>query len=330
MMSKTNDSTGYKRYLSQGYLASLPERTARAGAALTGGFVYETGEVLLPLAVRRSRLYQAIVGRLLRITIELVGGVEGVYPTEEMRVRELLVRKTAGNAIELSSFLAVGWSPVWLLAGASDLIGGTKVYLRVLATELRDTGVLSAEEDVASFEELLTALEGTSGMLADTVDVPPLNIPSVRTSWQELRRQVADLPDADGLEKIFSDLQLAARQEDRSILEISSIVALGAVHAGVRLGNVHIFEYYRSALRTITDEGLVSFLHRTSTPYLMRARSHFDPESSTYSERLLRRWADRRSPVARQVTTHGAASGKENAADDHPTGKGQDSERKPM
>src|SRR5215208_5166071 len=315
MMSKTNDNTAYKRYISQRYLASLPERTARAGAALTGGLVYEASEVLLPLAVRRSRLYQAIVGRLLRIMIELVGGVEGVYPTEEMRVRELLVRKTAGNAIELSSFLAVGWSPVWLLAGASDLIGGTKVYLRVLATELRDTGVLSAEEDVASFEELLTALEGTSGVLADTVDVPPLNVSSVRTSWQELRRQVADLPDAEGLEKIFADLQLAARQEDRSVPEISSMVALGAVHAGVRLGNAHIFDYYRSALRTIAGEGLVAFLHRTSTPYLTRASSHFDPLASTYSERLLRRWADRRSPVARQTMTRGESSGEENAAD---------------
>src|SRR5215203_42108 len=117
MMSKTNDNTGYKRYISQRYLASLPERTARAGAALTGGLVYEASEVLLPLAVRRSRLYQAIVGRLLRITIELVGGVEGVYPAQEMPVRELLVRKAAGNAVELASFMAVGWSPVWLLAG---------------------------------------------------------------------------------------------------------------------------------------------------------------------------------------------------------------------
>jgi hypothetical protein len=47
---------------------------------------------MLPFAVRRSRLYQAIVGRLVRITIELVGGVEAVYPTQEMPVRELLVR----------------------------------------------------------------------------------------------------------------------------------------------------------------------------------------------------------------------------------------------
>jgi hypothetical protein len=150
--------------------------------------------------------------------------------------------------------------------------------------------------------------------------VPPLNIPGMRTSWQQLRLQVADLPDADGLEKIFSDLRLAARQEDRSILEISSMVALGAVHAGVRLGDAHIFDYYRSALSTIVEEGLVTFLRRVSTPYLTRARSHFDPGSSTYSERLLRRWADRRSPVARRVTTQGAASSEENAAEDRSRG----------
>jgi hypothetical protein len=295
-----NDKAGTQTVLSRSYLASLPERTARAGAALAGGLVYEASEVVLPEAVRRTRLYRTIVGRLLRITIELVGGVEGVYPTEEMPARELLVRKTAGNAAELVSFLAVGWSPVWLLAGASDLVGGSKIYLRTLVTELQDAGVLAANADVASFEELLSVLEGTSGVLADTVDVCPLNVRSVRTSWQELRRQAADLPDAAGLQKIFADLQLAARREDRSIMEISSVVALGAVRTGVTLGNVHVFDYYRGALRTIVDEGLLSFLWRTSTPYLMRVSSHFDPQSSTYSERLLRRWADRRLPMRRQ------------------------------
>jgi hypothetical protein len=313
-VSDTNVETEAQTIRSRSYLASLPERTARAGAALTGGLVYEASEVMLPLAVRRTRLYQAIVGRLLRITIELVGGVEGVYPTEEMPVRELLVRKAAGNVVEVSSFLAVGWSPVWLLAGASDLVGGTKVYLRTLVAELRDAGVLAPDAEVASFEELLTALEGTSGVLADTVDVPPLNVSSVRTSWQELQRQAADLPDAAGLENIFTELQLAARQEERSVLEISSMVALGAVRAGVSLGNVHIFDYYRLALRTIVDEGLLSFLRRTSTRYLTRAASHFDPRSSTYSERLLRRWADRRAPVGRQSTPHTQASDEETAA----------------
>jgi hypothetical protein len=313
-VNDTNIETEARTHLSRSYLASLPERTARAGAALAGGLVYEASEVVLPLAVRRSRLYQAVVGRLLRITIELVGGVEGVYPAEEMPVRELLVRKTAGNVVELGSFLAVGWSPVWLLAGASDLVGGTKVYLRTLVSELRAAGVLAPDADVSSFEELLGVLEGTSGMLADTADVPPLDVPSLRTSWQELRQQSADLPDAADLERLFAELQLAARQEDQSVLELSSMVALGAVRAGVRLGSVHIFDYYRRALRTIVEEGLIPFLRRTSTPYLARAGSHFDPRSSTHSERLLRRWADRRSSAERQTTPRAEAPGEEEDA----------------
>jgi len=245
---------------------------------------------------------------LLRITIELVGGVKGVFPDQDMPAQELLARKTAGNVIELSSFLAVGWSPLWLLAGASDLIGGTKVYLRVLVGELRDAGVLAADTNVATFEELLTVLEGTSGQLADTVDVPPLNVPSVRTSWQELKRQASDLPDRAVLENVFTELQLAARQEDRSLLEISSMVALGAVRAGVTLGNVHVFDYYHSALRMILEEGLLSFLRRTSNPYLTRAGSHFDLRSSTHSQRLLRRWAGQRSQNERRATEEESAT----------------------
>jgi hypothetical protein len=83
------------------------------------------------------------------------------------------VRKTAGNAIELTSFLAVGWSPLWLLAAAADLTGGTRVYLRALLAELRGAGVLPAESTIASVEELLTTLERSSGLMADTIDMPP-------------------------------------------------------------------------------------------------------------------------------------------------------------
>lgn len=226
-MNDTNTQTGDRAVPSRSYAASLPERTARAGAALADGLVYETSEVVLPPAVRRSRLYQATVGRRLRIIIEMVGDVEGVYPAEEMPVREQLARKAAGNVVELSSFVAVGWSPVWLLAGASDLVG----YLRTLVTELRDEVVLAADADVSSFEGLLGALEGTSGVLADTVDVP-----SLRASGQELWRQVGDLPDAAGLEKISAELQLAARRKDRTIPEISSMVRSARCVPASRLG----------------------------------------------------------------------------------------------
>ena len=58
------------------FLVSLPERLVRAVAALVGGTVHETAELVLPRLVRRSRLYEATAKNLLRITVELVGGVE--------------------------------------------------------------------------------------------------------------------------------------------------------------------------------------------------------------------------------------------------------------
>jgi hypothetical protein len=58
------------------FLVSLPERAFRSVFALVGGGVHETAELLLPRLVRRSRLYEATAKNLLRVSIELVGGVD--------------------------------------------------------------------------------------------------------------------------------------------------------------------------------------------------------------------------------------------------------------
>lgn len=271
------------------YLVSLPERSARSLTALGGGLVYELSGLLLPAGVRRSRLYQATVGRLLRILVEGVGGVKGVFPAEGMDVGELMLRKTAGNAVELASFLAVGWSPIWLLAAVSDLTGGTRLYLQTLVDELKASGVLPAATSIASFEELLAALEGGSGTLADTIDLIPTSLGELRSAWEQLRGHVADLPDAGRLAALFAELQAAAGREGRSLLQISALVALGAVRAGVQLGNVHIFSYYRDALGAIAAEGLPIYLRRVSAPYLVSAVAHLDQRRDSYTQRLLRR-----------------------------------------
>lgn len=280
----------------QRYLASLPERTVRAGAALVGGLLNETSNLLLPRQLRRSRLYQATVAQLMRITVEMVGDVQGVFPGETIPVQELFIRKSAGNVIEVASFLAVGWSPVWLLAAASDLVGGTRTYLRTLVVELKQAGVLPEDANISSFDELLTVLEGTSGTLGDTIVVLPLTARDMRTSWQTLQQHANELPDARQLASIFAVLQQAAQQEGRSLLEMSSIVGLGAVRAGIQMGNTYLFDYYRDALHLIAEEGLLAYLRRVSTPYLTRAVRHFDPQAATLTDQFLSRWV-RRRPV---------------------------------
>lgn len=276
------------------YLASLLERTVRAGAVLVGGVARETTEVLLPLRIRRTRLYQVTVAQLLRIIIEMIGDVKGIYPHEQLPVGELFVRKSAGNVIELSGFLAMGWSPVWLLAAASDLIGGTKAYLSALVEELKRANVLPEDANISSFEELLNALEGTSGTLAETIVVLPLNMKDMRIAWESLQQNVSRLPDPAQLASIFSELQRAAQHEQRSLLEISAIVALGAVRTGIQMGHIHLFEYYRSALQMIANEGLIAYLRRVSEPYRAQIVRHFDPKTPTFTDRFLRRLLERR------------------------------------
>jgi hypothetical protein len=170
----------------------------------------------------------------------------------------LLVRKTVGNAIELASFLAVGWSPLWLLAAAADLTGGTRIYLRALVAELRSAGVLPAESTITSVEELLTTLEQSSGLLADTIDVPPLNVREMRASWQALAQHASELPDAESLAAIFGDLQQVAVREGQTLTSLSGLIAVGAVRAGLQLETTYVFEYYRQALRSIANDGLLT------------------------------------------------------------------------
>ena len=271
------------------YALSLPERTLRATAAAFGGLLYEAAEVLLPGWLRRSRLYQAIVAGTLRIAIELVGGATDILPPDDVSAQELAKRKAAGTGLEMAGLLFVGWSPLWLFAATADLTGGTRTYLRALVAELRRDGLLPEDADVASVDELLDTLEDTSGLVAESLDQPPLNVADMRASWQDLRQEATNLPDADRMERLYEGLRQVAEQEGRSLRSLSSLIAAGALRAGVRTGQVHIFDYYREALIIIATEGLPAYTRRVTRPYLAAAMRHFDPGRLTYSERLLQR-----------------------------------------
>src|SRR5918999_4285427 len=169
------------------FLVSLPERLVRSLVAVVGGTVYETAQLVLPRLVRRSRLYEATAKNLLRVAIELVGGVEAAASVDpEVQPKELAVRKGAGNVVELGSILAFGFSPLWLLAATSDVTRGSRVYLRELVEELKAARVIAEDADVGSVDELLGVLEGTSGRTARLVDLPPLELEELRNSLREL------------------------------------------------------------------------------------------------------------------------------------------------
>jgi hypothetical protein len=275
------------------YVISLPERMTRAAIAIVGGAVYETSNVALPRALRESKLYQVTIDRLLRILIEWVGDVRDVYRDEAIPVQELAARKFTGNVLEVASIFAVGFSPLWVLAAASDVMGGSKTYLRALVEELEAAGHLPQDTDIASYEELLSRLETGSGVMADAIDVPPMSVQEARASFHALRRQASDLPPAEDLAMLFREMQATAQREGRSLTDVSAALGLAAAKAGLEMGNVHVFDFYRDALGAIREEGLLRFLRRVATPYVSRAGSHFDPNVTTYTDRFLR-WLESR------------------------------------
>ena len=268
----------------------MPERVLRFTAAGLGGFIYEATQLLLPGWLRRTRLYQAIIAGLLRIAVELVGGATGILPPDDVGSQELLARKAAGTGIELVGFLTLGWSPLWLFAATADVTGGARTYLRALVSELRQDGLLVEDADVDSVEELLDALENTSGLVAETVDVPPLNAANMRQTWQDLRLNASSLPDARGLASIYSSMQQVANQEGCSLQSISGSIGSAAARTGVQTGQTHIFDFYVDSLRIIGEDGLVNYMRRETLPYRVVAVGHFDPNRISHTERLLRRW----------------------------------------
>ena len=276
--------------MSFSYLVSLPERILRALAASLGGFIYEVSLLVLPGWLRRTRLYTAIVAGLLRIVIELVGGAHGILPQNEVTAQELAARKAAGTGIELAGLLTLGFSPLWIFAAIADLTGGTRAYLRMLVSELKNDGLLAGEENIDTVEELLDSLENTTGIAAEALDVPPLNVSDMRRTWKDLRGNAASLPDATRLAALYAGMQQVAKQENTSIYALSKSIGAAAVRAGVQTGSKHILDFYIASLRTITAEGLAKYTQRVTLPYRTVAASHFDPLYLTYTERLLQRF----------------------------------------
>src|SRR6185312_4862912 len=97
------------------YLLSLPERVLRSASALSAGLVREIGNVTLPKAVRRTKLYQTMVESTLRFLVEQVGQVEGAYPDEDKLAANFLLKRTLGDGIDLAGMVAFHASPVWVL-----------------------------------------------------------------------------------------------------------------------------------------------------------------------------------------------------------------------
>ena len=275
------------------FAASLPERAVRATVASLGGVVHESAQVLLPRVVRNSHFYEATAKNALRIAIEAVGGVEASEP-QPVTAGEIVKRKAAGNVVEIGSIAAFGFSPLWLLAAASDALRGSRVYLETLVDELRKAGVVAPEADFESVDDLLGAFEGASGRTAGLLDVPPLELVELRATLAELRRDAETLPGQDELAALFRGLKRTAAAERRPLLEVSTGMGMAILLSARSVGRTHLVVPYREDWRPLRSEGFAAYARRVSRPYGRAVAGHFDPTRLTWTERLLAKARRRR------------------------------------
>ncbi len=298
------------------YLLSLPERLVRSALGLSAGLVREAGEVVLPARVRRTQLYRTLVDTTLKILITNVGGVEGVYASDP-EPSDLIIRRTAGNAIEALGIVAFRASPVWVLAALADVCGIGRQMIPEIASAMKEQGLLDKSREFTSVDQLLDGLEQTSGRVAETINTPPLDVPTLRKEWNEIRESAkglrpSRLPSIDMVTGVWNQLREEAARQERSIFETSSMMAMSAVRglpegarwlsASAKVGATKtgqivaagLLDHYRDTLAEIREVGYGTFAKRQLAPYVRAAASQFSPRRRTLTDRLLARARKRR------------------------------------
>src|SRR5262245_19344359 len=124
------------------YACSLPERVLRSLSALAGGVAHELGEVVLPARGRRSKIYDSLVESTVGFLVETVGQVEGAYPKAGDVPENFLMRRAAGNVIEIAGIAYFRASPVWALAALADVAGVGRELIGEISQALQKDGLL--------------------------------------------------------------------------------------------------------------------------------------------------------------------------------------------
>jgi hypothetical protein len=296
------------------YLVSLPERLVRAALGLGAGAAREFEELALPEGIRRSQLYQNTVDTTLRYLIEQVGGVQGIYDTEEKVAERFLVRRAAGNALEALGIAAFRASPVWVLAALADICGMGRQLIPEIADALKAQGLLDNDVQFTSVDHILDGLERTSSRLTTTINTPPLDVPTLRKEWQAIREAArsirpSDLPTRETLHALWVQLKDESARQDRSVFETSSMLAVSAVArlpvgirwlsssarlAAGRTGHVWaaaLLDHYNHTLHEIRQVGFLTYAVRQFRPYVRAAAAQFSPKRRTLTQRVIEKFS---------------------------------------
>jgi hypothetical protein len=143
------------------------------------------------------------------------------------------------------------------------------------------------------------------------MNTPPLDVAGLREEWSkvaaEARRLPAPkLPTRADITGVWAELRAAAAEQNRSVFEVSSLLAISAVGQLPRRARLlsrsatlaarksggamseALLEHYRATLARIREAGFLAYGTRQLSPYVRAALKGFSPKQPTHTERLVR------------------------------------------
>ena len=215
------------------YALSLPERLLRCLVSLLGGLVRSLTWIV-PRPLRETRFFKTAVERQLRMMTDVVGRAELYKNEEEVLDTRTTMRIGVGGALDNLMILGLHASPIWLLLAATDVCQGAKAFTRELGAELKAAGFMKEGSRLDSVDDVIEGIGKLTGRLATTLDKPPLSLDDMKTAVSGIRKEIGNVADvavhqAARIDDLAGDLRELAHKGRRSILEVTSAVAVGAV-----------------------------------------------------------------------------------------------------
>jgi hypothetical protein len=198
------------------------------------------------------------------------------------------------------------------LAALADISGAGRQLIDEISSSLKDEGLLDRDTRFETVDQLLDGLEQTAGQLATSIRFPPLDIAGLRKEWRSLQESARaipppSLPPPGFVRERWEELKQAAANQRRTVLELSSLMALSAVRAVPanllwlsrcartatrrtrRFFAQGLMDHYWSTLKEIRESGYLAYWKNEFRPYIRAAADQFSPAHQSSTERLLKK-----------------------------------------
>ncbi len=290
------------------YTLSLPERAVRSSIGLTAGAAREAATLLIPRAFQSGKTYEVVIRNSLNFLAEDVGGARGPdEPHDGAETPENYVaRKAVGNFMDLTSLATLHLSPVWLLAIVSDVAYGSRSIAKELAGQLAEKGLIDETSSIHHVDDILEALQKSTGQAASLFDTPPLSVAQLQQSLRETKDALTKvdytkvLPESE-LKSYWNEMNEIANRDGVDVLEISGAMTLASLRKISTIGhgtisgvtvlgglfNREVLGHYSNALTEIREKGFYTTLQDVSAPYITAVWSNFSTGKKTLTEEVL-------------------------------------------